>query len=126
MPKRFYFLVAIALTASVLFTVVAHACSDLRSMQTALQAPCDHSSSQNEPRGKPEKDNCDSVRYGMLSLQASYAAPELSKIYSISLQDSGLVVFSLPDSLPLFWRSQAPPFSGLGASPHLSHVVLRI
>jgi hypothetical protein len=114
------------LIASVLFTVVVHACSDLRSMQTALQAPCDHSSSQNEPRGKSEKDNCDSVRYGMLSLQASYAAPELSKIYSISFQDSGFVVFSLPDSLPLFWRSQAPPFSGLGASPHLSHVVLRI
>jgi hypothetical protein len=126
MSKRGFPLLALTLIASVLFTVVAHACSDLRSMQTALQAPCDHSSPQNEPRGKSEKDNCDLVRYGMLSLQASYAAPELSKIYSISFQDSGFVVFSLPDSLPLFWRSQAPPFSGLGASPHLSHVVLRI
>src|SRR6266404_544618 len=126
MSKRRFSIVALTLIASVFFTVVVHACSDLRSIQAAVQAPCDHSSSQNEPRGKPEKDNCDSVRYGMLAIQASYAAPELSKIYSISLQDSGLVVFSLPDSLPLFWRSQAPPFSGLGASPHLSHVVLRI
>jgi len=65
MPKRGFCLVAIMLIASVFFTVVVHACSDLRSMQVALQAPCNHSSSQSEQRGKPEKDNCDSVRYGM-------------------------------------------------------------
>jgi hypothetical protein len=94
-------------------------------MQTALQAPCDHSSSQNEPRDKPEKDNCDSVRYGMLSTQASSAETELSKFFSMVFQDAVFVTFSLPDFLPSFWRSP-PPFSGLGASPHLSHVVLRI
>jgi len=126
MSKRFYFLVAIALTASVLFTVVAHACSDLSSIRAIVQAPCDHTSSQNEPRGKPEKYNCDSVRYGMLSTQASLSETELFKLYSIPLQEALFVGFSLPDSLPSFWRSQAPPLSGLGVSPHLSHVVLRI
>ena len=126
MSKRSFSLVALTLIASMFFTVVVHACSDLRSIQAALQAPCDHSSSQNEPRGKPAKDNCDSVRYGMLSTQASFSETELVKLYSIPLQDVLFVGFSLPDFLPLFWRSQAPPFSGLGASPHLSHVVLRI
>jgi hypothetical protein len=114
------------LIASVFFTVVVHACSDLRSIQAAVQAPCDHSSSQNEPRGKPEKDNCDSVRYGMLSTQASYSETELVKLYLIPLQDVLFVVFSLPDCLPSFWRSLGPPFSELGVSPHLSHIVLRI
>ena len=126
MSKRGFSLVAIMLIASVFFTVVVHACSDLRAMQVALQAPCNHSSSQSEPRGKPEKDNCDSVRYGMLSKQASPSETELFKLYSIPLQEALFVAFSLPDSLPSFWRSQAPPFSGLGVSPHLSHVVLRI
>jgi hypothetical protein len=126
MSKRGFSLVAMMLIASVFFTVVVHACSDLRSVQVALQAPCNHSSSQNEPRGKPEKDNCDSVRYGMLSTQASPSETELFKLYSIPLQEALFVGFSLPHSLPSFWRSQPPPFSGLGVSPHLSYVVLRI
>jgi hypothetical protein len=124
MPKRGFSLVAIMLIASLFFTVVVHACSDLRSMQVALQTPCNHSSSQNEPRGKPEKNNCDSVRYGMLSTQASPS--ELFKLYSIPLQEALFLGFSLPDSLPSFWRSLPPPFSRLGVSPYLSHVVLRI
>ncbi len=126
MSKRSFSLVALILIASVFFTVVVHACSDLRSMQAALQAPCNHSSSQSEPRGKPTKDNCDSVRYGMLSTQAFSSDSELVKLYSIPLQDVLFVGFSLPDGLPSFWRSLGPPFSGLGVSPHLSHVVLRI
>src|SRR5213592_4293540 len=105
MSKRSFSLVALTMIASVFFTVVVHACSDLRSIQAAVQAPCDHSSSQNEPRGKPENDNCDSVRYGMLSLQASYAAPELVKLYSIPLQEVLFVGFSPLDCLPSFWRS---------------------
>jgi len=126
MSKRNFPLIALALTAAVLFTVVTHACSDLSSIKAIVQAPCDHTSSQSEPRGKPEKDNCDSVRYAMLSTQASSADTELSKFYSIAFQDAVFVEFSLPDSLPSFWRSQAPPSSGLGVSPHLSHIVLRI
>jgi hypothetical protein len=126
MSKRGFSMVALTLIASVFVTVVVHACSDLRSMQAAVQAPCDHSSSQNEPRGKPEKDNCDSVRYGMLAMQASSSDTELSKLCSISLQEVLFVAFPLPDSLPSFWRSQAPPFYVPGVSPHLSHVVLRI
>ena len=126
MSKRGFYIVALTLIASVFFTVVVHACSDLRSMQAALQTPCNHSSSQNEPRGKPENDNCDSVRYGMLAIQASSSEIELVKLYSILLQDVLFVGFSLPDWLPSFWRSLGPPFSGLGVSPRLSHVVLRI
>ena len=125
-PKRLKFLVAIALTASVLFTVVAHACSDLSAIRAVVQVPCDHTSSQNEPRGKSDKDHCDTVRYAMLSTQASSADTELSKFYSTAVQDVLFVGFSLPNSLTSFWRSQAPPFSGLGVSPHLSYVVLRI
>ena len=126
MSKRGFYIVALTLIASVFFTVVVHACSDLRSMQAALQTPCNHSSSQNEPRGKPENDNCDSVRYGMLAIQAFSSEIELVKLYSILLQDVLFVGFSLPDWLPSFWRSLGPPFSGLGVSPRLSHVVLRI
>ena len=126
MSKRIFPLIALILTAAVLFTVVAHACSDLSSIRAIVQAPCDHTSPQNEPRGKPEKDNCDSVRYGMLATQASPSETELVKLYSIPLQEALFVGFSLPESLPSFWRSPAPPFSWLGISPHLSHVVLRI
>lgn len=126
MSKPSFSLIALTLIASVFFTVVVHACSDLRFIQAAVQAPCDHSSSQNEPRGKPEKDNCDSVRYGMLAIQTSSSDTELTKLCSISLQEVLFVAFLLPDSLPSFWRSQAPPFSGLGVSPHLSHIALRI
>ena len=125
MSKRGFSIVALILIASVFFTVVVHACSDLRSIQAAVQAPCDHSSSQNEPRGKPEKDNCDSVRYGMLSIQASYSETELSKLSLIPLQEVLFVAFSLPDSLPSLAISR-PSFSELGVSPHLSHIVLRI
>jgi len=62
----------------------------------------------------------------MLSTPASSAETELSKFYSTALQDAVFVAFSLADPLPSFWRSQGPLFSGLGVSPHLSHVVLRI
>src|SRR5688572_21393965 len=126
MSKRTFPLIALTLTAALFLTVVAHACSDLSSIKAIVQAPCDHSSSQNESRSKPDKDTCDSVRYGMLCRQASSAQTELSMFYSIALQDAVFVEFSLPNSLPSFWRSQGPPFPGLGVSPHLSHVVLRI
>jgi hypothetical protein len=108
------------------FTAVVHACSDLRSMQAIVQAPCDHGASQDQPRGKTEKDNCDLVRYGMLSTKASSAHPELVKIYSIPLDHALLVSISLTDTLPLFWRSQGPPLLAPGVSPGLSHIVLRI
>jgi hypothetical protein len=126
MSKRNFPLIALALTAAVLFTVVTHACSDLSSIKAIVQAHCDHTSSQSEPRGKPEKDNCDSVRYGMLAAQGSACGTELVKLYSISLQEVLFAGFSLADSLPSFWRSHAPPFPGLAASPRLSQVVLRI
>jgi hypothetical protein len=124
MSKRILPLIALTLTAAVVFTVVAHACSDLSSITPIVKAPCDHSPSQNEPAGKPENDNCDSVRYGMLSKQASYSETEFSKLYSLSLHESLSITVLLPDPIPSFWRSQALP--GLAASPRLSHVVLRI
>ena len=126
MSKRTFPLIALTLTAAVLFTVVAHACSDLISLKAIVQAPCDHSSSQNEPRSKSEKDNCDAVRYGMLSTRASSAETELSKFYSTRFKTRFLSVFAARLSV-LFWRSQAPPFrrawsfaaSFSRSSPHL-------
>jgi hypothetical protein len=126
MSKRPFSLVAVVLITSVLWTAMAHACSDLRSMQANLQAPCDHNSSQDEPGGKAKKDDCDSVRYSMLSTQASSSEPELDKIHSIPLDQACLTSVSLARNLSFLWRSQAPPFSGLGISPQLFYVVLRI
>jgi hypothetical protein len=113
MSKRNFPLIALAVTAAVLFTVVAHACSDLSSIKGIVQAPCDHTSSQNEPRGKAEKDNCDSVRYGMLSTQASSAETELSKFYSIPLQEVLVASFSLPILCPRIGDLKLRPSVGL-------------
>ena len=126
MSKRLFRRVAIVLIASVLFTAVAHACSDVRSTQAVLQAPCDHDASRDNPRSKAFKDNCDSVRYGMLSTQVAPSQVELFELYSNSVYHVRLVSVSLPDVLPLFWRSKGPPVIGLGLSPLLSHVVLRV
>jgi hypothetical protein len=126
MSKRSFPLIAIALIASVLCTAVAHACADLSAMRAVVQAPCDHGASQDQPRGKTEKDNCDLVRYGMLSTKASSSHPELLKLYSIPFDHALLVTISAIDTLPVLWRSQSPPLLALGVSPRLSHIVLRI
>ena len=42
MSKRIFSLVVIVLIASVLWSAIVHACSDLSSMRAILQAPCDH------------------------------------------------------------------------------------
>jgi hypothetical protein len=126
MSKRFLSLIAVASIASVLFTAVAHACSDLSAMQAILKAPCDHNSSHDEPGNKAEKNNCDLVRYGMLSTKASSAHPDLFKLYSIPLDDALFINALLRHTLSLLWRSQSPPLFGIGVSPRLSHVVLRI
>jgi hypothetical protein len=126
MSKRPFSLVAIMVIASVLCAAVAHACSDLRSMKGIVQAPCNHGASQDQPRGKTEKDNCDLVRYGMLSTKASSSHPELFKLFSIPLDHALLLNVSLSDTFSLLWRSQGPPLLGLGVAPRLSNVVLRI
>jgi hypothetical protein len=126
MSKRPVSLVAILLMTSVLSTAVLHACSDLSTMQAVFKAPCDHGSSQDESRSKSEKDNCDSIRYGMLSTKASTSHPELVKLFSIPLDDALLLNVSLSDTLPLSWRFEGPPLLGPGVSPRLSHIVLRI
>lgn len=122
MSKRFLSVLVFLLVASVFCSAAAHACADLRAMQTMLQASCGHGSSQNEPLGK--KDNCDSVRYGMLATQASLPRIEVLK------PDASSVYASLPVSdvavVPLRSRSQAPPSQRCGISPRHSHVVLRI
>jgi hypothetical protein len=126
MAKRTLPLSASVLIAAILFTVVAHACSAFSSIQTIVQAPCDHNEAQNETRGKPEKADCDSIRYGILSIKASSAQPDFSKLYSATSFAVVFVDLSLTGSLPSFRRSQAPPFATLPISPHRSHVVLRI
>ena len=122
MSKR---LLSFASVAFVLFATVVHACPDLSEMQMILQTPCHHASARNETRSNAEKHNCDSVRYGMLSTPVSVFQADLSNLSSIPLHDLLPVSFS-SEFLPSFWRSQGPPFSGLRASPRLSHVVLRI
>jgi hypothetical protein len=124
MTKRTVPLIASVLISAVLFTVVAHACSAFASIQAIVQAPCDHDAAQNETRGKPEKANCDFVRYGILSVKASSAEPEFSKLYSTA--SIAIVFLELTGSLPSFRRSQGPPLVELPSSPHRSQVVLRI
>ena len=127
MAKRTFPLIASVLTATVLFTVVAHACSDLSDVKAILQMPCEHSSSQSESHDRPKKHDCTSIRYGMLSTQASSAEPELSKVYSIAFEDAVLAGFALPAwflAVPcpaISWTcSFIPSFSH--SSPHLSSV----
>jgi hypothetical protein len=126
MSRRLFALVAVLLIASVLCAAVAHACSDLGSMPAILQMPCDHRPSQDEPASKKEKDNCDFVRYGMLSTQVSPSQTEILKLHAVIVHEALSVTVSPPDVLPLFSRSQAPPFRGFGVSPNFSHIVLRI
>lgn len=127
MAKRRLSLIALISIFAVLYTVVAHACAAFGSIQAVVQAPCDHDAAQNENRGKPEKDNCDSVRYSLLSIQASSAEPDFSRFYSTgSLTIVFLDFAAIGSPALLSARSQAPPFSGLEVSPHLSHVILRI
>jgi hypothetical protein len=125
MSKRIFSLVAIGLIVSMVFTAVVHACSDSSTIHAVLKTPCDHASSQDEPRSKSAKD-CDAVRYGMLSTKASSSHPELVKLFSIQLDHAVLLDVSLPDTLSLLWRSEGPPLIGIGVSPRLSHVFLRI
>ena len=94
-------------------------------MQAIFKAPCDYHSSQKESGGKAEKYDCDSVRYTMVSIRASFSQPELFKLHSIPLDYALLSVSPLDNGLMLWW-SLSPPNLGLGVSPRLSHVVLRI
>jgi hypothetical protein len=126
MPKRKLSLISLVLISALFFTVVAHACAAFNSIQAIAQAPCDHDATQNETRGKPEKDDCDSVRYGILSIKTSSAEPEFSKLYSATSLADVFLDLSLTGSLTSFRRSQAPPLAALPGSPHRSHVVLRI
>ena len=71
MSKRPLLLITLGLIASILFTAVAHAYADVKSMQAAMQIPCDHSAPRNEPLNKTDTDNCDTIRYAMLANQAA-------------------------------------------------------
>ena len=126
MSKRPLLLITLGLIASILFTAVAHACADVKSIQAAMQTPCDHSAPRNAPLNKPGTDNCDTIRYAMLAIQAAPCQTQLVKLHAILLHQA-LPVNVLPlDYHPWFVRSHAPPFSRPDTSPYLSHVVLRI
>jgi hypothetical protein len=126
MLKHPFSLVAMLLTASVLWTALAHVCSDLSSMQKILQAPCEHMPTRDEPLDKKTNDNCDSIRYGMLSTQASPSPTDFFKLRAIHVLDVLTVAILLPDVLRVFSRSRPPPFQGFSVSSSFSHVVLRI
>jgi hypothetical protein len=125
-PRRAFPFVAIALISSVFYTAVAHACSDLRSMQVRLQPRCNHMPSETEPPlSKKENPNCDYVRYGMLSTQRSPSQTELLTFTVVQHQPIAITV-PLHDILTSFWRFQPPPFHQFRLSPQASQVVLRI
>jgi hypothetical protein len=124
--RRIFSIVALALVASLFYTAVAHACSDLRSMQVRLQAPCNHMPSETEPPlSKEETANCDYVRYGMLSIQPSPSQTELLT-FAVVLHQTMPSIAPLEAVLSSFWQSQSPPFQRFGLSPQASQVVLRI
>lgn len=126
MSKRPLLLIALGLIVSILFTAVAHACADVKTIQAAMQIPCDHSAPRNEPLNKTDTDNCDAIRYAMLAIQASPCQTQLVKFHAI-LSHQSLPVTVLPlDYHPWFVRSHAPPFSRSDTSPYLSRVILRI
>jgi hypothetical protein len=114
------------LITSVLSAAVAHACSDLSAMKAVVQTPCDHHQKQNEPPAKTDEQNCDAIRYGMLSIQSSRFQTDIFKHYSITLDYALILTNSPSESLLWFARSLVPFSLGAGVSPRLSHVVLRI
>lgn len=126
MSKHPSCLIAVMLIASVLCAAVAHACSDLSAMKAIVQTPCDHHQPRNEPPAKTDEQNCDAIRYGMLSIQSSRFQTDIFKHYSIPLDYALILTNSPSDTLLWFARSQAPLSLGAGVSPRLSHVVLRI
>lgn len=126
MPKRPPCLIAVMLVVSVLSAAVGHACSDVSAMKAVAKTPCDHHQPQDEPLNKTDEDNCDSIRYGMLSTQSSRFQTEVLKQYSIPL-DLALCANGLfPHTFQLLSRSQGSFLFGLGASPRLSRVEIRI
>lgn len=122
---RIFSCLAVLLIVAVFFTAVAHACSDLSAMRMVLQTPCDHHVSPDGSRDKP-KDNCDSIRYGMLSTQAGPGPTDLEKPQRVLVDVPFITRVSLPDVVAPSRRSQAPPLAGLRISPLLSRIVLRI
>src|SRR5215204_1683039 len=125
MTKRTLPLIASVVISAVLFAIVTHACSAFSSMQTVVQTPCDHKTTQSETPVQPENNDCDFIRYGMLSIKACSAEPEFSKIYSTVHLAVISCDLSLTGVTPSSWRSQAAPLE-LPTSPHRSYVVLRI
>jgi hypothetical protein len=112
--------------ASLLYTAVAHACSELHGTQVFLQAAWDHGASRGESPDNAENDNCESIRFALLSTPASFFQAGLLAVHSIAVAHAPLASVAPPDLLSMSWRSQNPRFPRLGASPHFSHIVLRI
>jgi hypothetical protein len=125
MSNRLLVLLALLLVASVLSAVVAHACPELKFTEAMAQAPCDHNAREGDPLGKDETGNCDSVRYGMLSTQASPLEATLFNLRTLLVCET-LAVVSPARVLPLLAQAQASAFHRSGNSPNLSRVVLRI
>lgn len=126
MSKRFRFLFFLALIASVVCSEVAHACADSNSVRGIQQAPCEPNSSQDGPLSKNKQENCDSLRYGMLSTQPSPSQAELFKVRALMVHEALPVVVSTANVLALFSPTRIPSFHRVGIVPHCSQVVLRI
>jgi hypothetical protein len=88
----------------------------------AVQAPCDHGESSTDTSDKPEHENCESVRYGMLAIGAKAGLP---KFEAVAFQQTVSYSFTAPGFSISTYRPQGPPVFLIGLSPHLSHIALR-
>jgi hypothetical protein len=98
-------LIPILVIFSLLFTSIVYACSGLNSMSMSfVSAAMDHSAMERGPCTKHKQDICKSVRYQMLSRQASSLLEEITLYVSLILQfphfDTPLVTSLLPVAGP--------------------------
>ena len=109
-------LIPIVVICSLLFTAIVYACSGLRSVEMRFaSAAIDNSAMDRGPCSKHKQDLCKSVRYQMLSLQASSPAAEINRHVSTILQSAH---FNLP--LMISFLPAAGPGSVLSPAFKLS------
>jgi hypothetical protein len=87
--------------ASLLYTAVAHACSELHGTQVFLQAAWDHGASRGESPDNAENDNCESIRFALLSTPASFFQAGLLAVHSIAVAHAPLASVAPPDLLSI-------------------------
>lgn len=97
MLRKLSFVTASIVALAFVFVSIAHACSGLASMNSALQqSPMNMGTSDDSPCGKEKPDTCKSVRDSMLSVKPSVAGPEQTVTPLQLLIESPFVLISTP------------------------------